>query len=53
MEENMQCAAEGGEVARVAKEQLESKTGRAVVSPLSAKRFFAGQKPKDEIENEG
>lgn len=44
LEENMQCAAEGGEVARVAKEQLESKTGRAVVSKLSAKRFFEGQK---------
>ena len=47
----MLCAAEGGEVARVAREKLESKTGRAVVSPLSAKRFFAEQKPKDEIEN--
>lgn len=44
LEENMQCATEGGEVARVAKEQLESKTGRAVVSKLSAKRFFEGQK---------
>ena len=51
LEENMLCAAEGGEVARVAREKLESKTGRAVVSPLSAKRFFAEQKPKDEIEN--
>lgn len=52
LEENMQCAAEGGEVARVAREKLESKTGRAVVSPLSAKRFFAEQKPKNEIENQ-
>ena len=50
--ENMQCAAEGGEVARVAREKLESKTGRGVVSPLSAKRFFAEQKPKNEIENQ-
>ena len=50
LEENMQCAAEGGEVARVAREKLESKTGRAVVSPLSAKRFFAEQKPKTEIQ---
>lgn len=50
LQENMQCATEGGEVARVAREQLEAKTGRAVVSPLSAKRFFAEQKPKDEIE---
>ena len=50
LEENMQCATEGGEVARVAREQLEAKTGKAVVSPLSAKRFFEEQKPKDEIE---
>ena len=48
LEENMQCAAEGGEVARVAKEKLESKTGRAVVSPISAKRFFLLQKPEEE-----
>ena len=48
LEENMQCAAEGGEVARVAKEKLESKTGRAVVSPISAKRFFILQKTEDE-----
>ena len=46
----MQCATEGGEVARIAREQLETKTGRAVVSPLSAKRFFEEQNPKDEIE---
>lgn len=44
LEENMQCAAEGGEVARVAKEQLESKTGCSVVSKLSAKRFFEEQR---------
>ncbi len=48
-EENMQCAAEGGEVARVAREQLESKTGRDVVSPLSAKRFFGAQQPTEQI----
>ena len=50
LEENMQCAADGGNVARVAREELESKTGRPVVSPLSVKRFFESQKPK-EIEN--
>ncbi|MBR5148603.1 MAG: Bro-N domain-containing protein [Bacteroidaceae bacterium] len=43
LEENMQCAAEGGEVARVAREQLESKTGRKVISPLSAQKFFKAQ----------
>ena len=46
--ENMQCAADGGGVAR---EQLEQKTGREVVTPLSAKRFFEGQKPEDLLEN--
>ena len=46
----MKCAADGGDVARVAREQLEAKTGRNVVSPLSAKRFFEGQKDHDKIE---
>lgn len=50
--ENMQCAADGGDVARVAREQLELKTGREVVSPLSAKRFFEAQKPKELLEND-
>jgi len=49
--ENMQCAADGGDVARVAREQLEQKNGREVVTPLSAKRFFEGQKPEDLLEN--
>lgn len=49
--ENMQCVADGGDVARVAREQLEQKTGREVVTPLSAKRFFEGQKPEDLLEN--
>ena len=51
LDENKQCAAEGGEVARVARQELEAKTGREVVSPLSAKRFFEGQQPKLELEN--
>ena len=38
-------------VARVAREQLEAKTGRNVVSPLSAKRFFEEQRPNKEIED--
>ena len=49
--ENMQCAADGGDVARVARKQVEQKTGREVVTPLSAKRFFEGQKPEDLLEN--
>ena len=51
LDENKQCAAEGGDVARVAREELEAKTGREVVSPLSAKRFFKGQEPKLELED--
>ncbi len=47
LEDNMQCAAEGGSVARVAREELEAKMGRSVVSPLSAKRFFESQKPTE------
>ena len=46
----MQCAAYGGDVARGAREELEAKTGRKVVSPLSAKRFFEAQSPNGEIE---
>ena len=49
--ENMQCAADGGDVARVAREKLGQKNGREVVTPLSAKRFFEGQKPEDLLEN--
>lgn len=51
LEENIQCAVDGGDVAKVAREQLEAKTGRKVVSPLSAKRFFEAQNPKGEIED--
>lgn len=51
LDENKTCAKEGGDVARVAREQLESKTGRSVVSPLSAKRFFEAQKPKGELDD--
>ena len=52
LEENMQCAAEGGEVARVAREQLESKTGRKVISPLSAKKFFGAQQSPELLESD-
>lgn len=51
LDENKTCAKEGGDVARVAREQLESKTGRSVVSPLSAKRFFEAQLPKGELDD--
>ena len=49
LDENKQCAKEGGNVAMVARKELESKTGRQVISLLSAKRFFEAQKAKKEI----
>ena len=52
LEENMLCAAEGGEVARVAREQLESKTGRKVISPLSAQKFFKVQQSPELLGDE-
>lgn len=45
--ENMQCAADGGNVAKVAREELESKTGRPVVTSLNARKFFEGQSATD------
>lgn len=51
LDDNKLCAADGGEVARVAREQLESKTGREVVTSLSAKRFFESQKPEELLDN--
>lgn len=51
LDENKTCAKEGGDVARIAREQLESKTGRSVVSPLSAKRFFEAQQPEGELDD--
>ena len=50
LQENMDVAARGGKVARVAREELEAQTGRNVVSPLSAKRFFESQQPTLELE---
>ncbi len=50
--ENSKCAAEGGNVAAVARKELESKTGRSVISPLSAKRFFESQLPNKDKESE-
>ncbi|MBO4438698.1 MAG: DUF1016 family protein [Spirochaetaceae bacterium] len=43
LEENARCAHEGGNVAAVARRELESKTGRSIVTPLNAKDYFAAQ----------
>ena len=51
LDENKLCAKEEGNVAKVAREELEAKTGRQVVSPLSSKRFFEAQKQKENLED--
>lgn len=51
LDENEQCAKEGGNVVKVAKEELEAKTGRNVVSPLSARRFFEAQQQQEKLED--
>ena len=52
LEQNMDVAARGGKVARVAREELEAQTGKSVVSPLSAKRFFKAQDPTLDLSEE-
>ena len=52
LEENMDVAARGGKVARVARKELEAQTGKSVVSPLSAKRFFKAQDPTLDLPEE-
>lgn len=46
--ENAQIAQEGGEVARAAREQLESKLGHSVISPLNAKKVLQIKSDKKE-----
>ena len=43
LQENALCAHEGGNVAAVARRELESKTGRSIVTPLNAKDYFCAQ----------
>ena len=46
--ENVQIAQEGGDVARAAREQLESKLGHSVISPLNAKSVLQIKSDKEE-----
>lgn len=46
-DENKQVAKQGGNVAKVARLELESKTGKKVVSDLSAKTIMNENKPKE------
>nr|WP_298003800.1 hypothetical protein [uncultured Flavobacterium sp.] len=42
-EENKKVAAQGGNVAKVARLELEQKTGKKVVTPLNAKTALKGK----------
>lgn len=46
-DENKEIAKQGGNVAKVARLELESKTGKKVVSDLSAKKMLSNQKHKN------
>jgi len=45
--ESRDVAHEGATVAKVAREQIEKSTGRAVVSPMNAKNRVRGKDPID------
>lgn len=45
-EESKKVAKQGGNVAKVARKELEAKTGKKVVSPLNAKNALQGEKQK-------
>lgn len=45
--EHSQVAKQGGEIARNARLELESKTGEKVISPLSAKKGILKNKTKE------
>lgn len=52
--ENAKCAQQGGNVAAVARKELESKTGKSVVTPLNASTFFTleGKQEEKQISDE-
>lgn len=51
--ENIDCAKEGGNIAKIAREQLEAKTGKKVVSELNASEIRHQKLPEGEIEEDG
>lgn len=52
-DENVEVAKQGGTVARVAREELESRTGKKVVSPLNAKQALQiDQQDKNDLKEE-
>ena len=49
-EENTKAAQQGGNVAKVARMELEAKTGKKVVTSLNAKATLEGRDKQKEIE---
>lgn len=52
LEDNIKVAKQGGTVARVAREELESGTGKKVVSPINAKKTLGIDKPDKQQDEE-
>lgn len=50
LEDNMKVAKQGGTVARVAREELESRTGKKVISPINAKKTLGIDETKKKEE---
>ncbi|MDD4149578.1 MAG: Bro-N domain-containing protein [Bacteroidales bacterium] len=50
-EESKKVAKQGGNVAKVARKELEAKTGKKVVSPLNAKKALGNDKTDKTIDN--
>ena len=50
--ENVDCATEGANIAKVAREQIEAKTGKSVVSELNAGEIQRRKLPEGEIEED-
>lgn len=48
--ENVDCAKEGGSIARIAKEQLEARTGEKIVSELNASEIRRQKIPEGELQ---
>ena len=45
--ENADIARRGGDIARQARQSLETQTGRSVISPTKASNYLSGENPED------
>jgi hypothetical protein len=50
-EDNKKVAMQGGNVAKVAREELEAKTGKKVVTSLNAKQFLSGRDKSKQLDS--